>query len=98
MEVISTKLKTSKNVEEEKIIQEITKYVLKMCKRYYPALFYEIDQYKSVWSYISNFYLQHPSTLFTNFLEEVVKCHFDQITLLKTQSRKNEEYVQIGEI
>ena len=91
------KLKTSKNVQEQKIIQEITKYVLKMCKRYYSALFYEIDKYKSVWSYISGFYLEHPSPLFTNFVEQVVKCHFDQMTLLKTQSRKNEEYVQMGE-
>ena len=70
---------------------------MKMSKRYYSALYFELEKYTSVWSYISEFYISHPSILFTHFVEEVFKSHIDQLTLLKNhQNRKNEEYLEIA--
>lgn len=53
LQVIELRKKTSKNLQEDKIIQEITKYLMKMSKKYYPALFFEVEKYKSAWNYIS---------------------------------------------
>ena len=71
---------------------------MKMSRKYYSALFFQVDKYKCVWNYMSDFYIQYPSIIFTNFVEEVFKCHFDQLTLLKNQqqNRKNEEFIEIG--
>lgn len=56
-----------------------------MAKRYYPAVFFQISQGVSVWSAVTNYYLKNPRSIFLSFIEEIFKCHFDQISLMKSQ-------------
>jgi hypothetical protein len=87
-----------KEPQTDKIVQEITKYFTKMTKKYYSALFPPIEKYGSVWNYVSDFFLQNNSTLFTNFVEEVFKCHVDKLNQRKDdQRRKQEQYLEVAE-
>lgn len=53
----------------DKIMPEITQYFMKMSKRYYSAIFFEILPGKSVWSAMSSFYMKYPTNIFTSFIE-----------------------------
>ena len=69
---------------------------MKMAKRYYPAIFFDINPEQSVWSCVSELYMKNITHSFTNFVEQIFKCHFDNVTLLKSKvlnSRKTTEAV-----
>lgn len=58
---------------------------MKMAKRYYSSIFYEMESNLSIWNVITDFYVENTLPTFTTFLEEIFKCHFDQLTLIKSQ-------------
>lgn len=42
---------------------------MKMSKRYYSAIFFEMLPAKSVWSAMSSLYMKYPTNIFTSFIE-----------------------------
>jgi|JI10StandDraft_1071094.scaffolds.fasta_scaffold280889_1 hypothetical protein len=35
---------------------------------------------------MGNYYLKNPHPIYLDFIEELFKCHFDQVSLIKVQS------------
>ena len=56
-----------------------------MSKRYYSAIFFPIFPGKSVWNAMISLFLKYPEPIFTSFIEEIFKCHFDHLTLIKSE-------------
>lgn len=75
----------------DKIAAEIINYFGKLPKKYFQAVFYKCLGEHSVWSCLCSIYEQVVDVAFTAFVEEVFKCHFDQLRLKEDQLRLKEE-------
>lgn len=86
LKFLNNQNKEATTEEDRKIIVSISKYFKSMAKRYYPAIYFEVTPGISVWNCMSSYYIKSPNINFTHFVEEIFKCHYDQLALLKSQS------------